>query len=108
MSGMLPEDQAVSLLTDHCVATALYEIPSHALPQGWRDASYEDLTEAGWSEQEIDDIGPCVIDAGGQLRQVEIDVTLPELRRATPQEIAARNAALAAVGLPIPDGGETS
>ena len=78
MSRLLPEDEAISLLTDHCVETALHEIPSYVLPESWRNASYEDLIEAGWSDQEIDDIGPCVVDAAGQLRQVEIDVTLPD------------------------------
>lgn len=95
MSGLLPEDSAVSRLTDLAI-DALNDIPSYQLPEGWRQASYEDLTEAGWTDDEIDDIGPVVIDANGRLLEVTVDVTLAPLRRATPEEIAAAEAAIAA------------
>lgn len=94
--SLLPEDSAVSALIDCALDAMGDDIPGPDLPEGWRQASYEDLADAGWSDSEIDDIGLCVVDADGRLLQVEVDVTLSPLRRATPEEIAAVEAAIAA------------
>ncbi|MBL7487161.1 hypothetical protein [Frankia sp. AgW1.1] len=82
MSGLLPEDQALSRVTDFLFNELAYASENRMhLPKDWKVASEEDMAEAGWSDSETDDMGPILRAPDGRLFEVEVDVNLSLLRR---------------------------
>lgn len=83
MSDLLPEDQAVSRLTDFLFSELNFtSSASLGLPEGWRVADDEDLDDAGWSDDETEHMATVLVGPDGRLFEVEVDVTLAVLRRA--------------------------